>query len=95
MNRLVLRSKLDSNVRTEGPASFVAADESRFLGQLGVAESDLRPVGVARFGEARIDVVSEGGFVRAGTPVRVREVEGARIVVRAEPAQSVGRDDAG
>ncbi len=85
-NRLVLSSKLTSNVHARGPESFVAADESRFVGQLGVAESDLRPVGVARFGETRVDVISEGGYVAAGTRVRVREVEGGRIVVRAEPA---------
>lgn len=84
MRRLVLESSLASNVHPSGPSSFVAADDSRFLGLEGVAESDLRPVGVARFGSERIDVVSEGGYVRAGTRVRVCLVEGARIVVRAD-----------
>lgn len=87
MSGLVLSSTLASNVTPEGPSTFVSADETRFQDQLGVAESDLRPVGVARFGETRIDVVSEGGYVRAGTPVRVIEVEGGRIVVRAEPGE--------
>jgi membrane-bound serine protease (ClpP class) len=81
---LVLSSTLASNVHTSGPSSFVSADETRFVGQHGVAESDLRPVGVARFGATRVDVVSEGDYVRAGTRVRVIAVEGARIVVRAE-----------
>jgi membrane-bound serine protease (ClpP class) len=84
MRGLILHSTLASNVRAEGPSSFVSADETRFLGQLGVAESDLRPSGVARFGDARVDVVSEGGYVAAGTAVRVLEVEGGRIVVRPE-----------
>jgi membrane-bound serine protease (ClpP class) len=83
MSGLVLSSALASNVTPEGPSSFVSADETRFRGQEGVAESDLRPVGVARIGDARVDVISEGGYVRAGTRVRVLEVEGARIVVRA------------
>jgi membrane-bound serine protease (ClpP class) len=87
MNKLVLKSKLASNVETKGPNSFVSADESRLVGLLGVAESDLRPVGVARFGDVRIDVVSEGGYIAAGTQVRVREVEGARVVVRPELAE--------
>lgn len=95
MNKLVLRSKLSSNLQPEPATSFVAADESRFVGQLGVAESDLRPVGVARFGDARVDVVSEGGYVRAGTHVRVREVEGARIVVRAEPSEEEAERERG
>ncbi|MEY4508694.1 MAG: hypothetical protein RLZZ450_816 [Pseudomonadota bacterium] len=83
MGGLILSSTLASNVTPDGPASFVSADETRFAGKVGVAESDLRPVGVARFGDARVDVISEGGYVRAGTRVRVLEVEGARIVVRA------------
>ncbi|MET0344540.1 MAG: NfeD family protein [Polyangiales bacterium] len=84
MRWMVLDQKLSSNVRHDGPASFVAADETPLVGQRGVAESDLRPVGVARFGARRVDVVSEGSYVRAGTSVRVCEVEGGRIVVRAE-----------
>ncbi len=86
---LVLKNTLASNTHAHGPSSFVSADESKYVGQSGVAESDLRPVGVARFGEHRIDVVSEGGYVRAGSRVRVIEVSGARIVVRAE-ADDVG-----
>jgi membrane-bound serine protease (ClpP class) len=61
---------------------FVSSDESRFAGRVGVAESDLRPVGVARFGDERVDVVSEGAYVARGSEVRVVQVEGARIVVR-------------
>jgi membrane-bound serine protease (ClpP class) len=86
---LVLQSSLASNTHAAGPASFVSADESKYVGQSGIAESDLRPVGVARFGEQRVDVVSEGGYVRAGSRVRVIAVEGARIVVRPE-AEHVG-----
>jgi membrane-bound serine protease (ClpP class) len=68
--------------RSEG---FIASDESRLLGQRGTAESDLRPVGVARFGDTRVDVITEGEFVPRGAKLRVLHVEGARIVVRAEP----------
>ncbi|MDB4988787.1 MAG: hypothetical protein JWN04_3965 [Myxococcaceae bacterium] len=87
MSGLVLSSTLASNTHAEGPDSFVSTDDTRFAGQLGVTESDLRPVGVARFGEQRVDVVSEGGYVPAGSRVRVLTVEGARIVVRVEAAE--------
>lgn len=66
---------------------FIASDESRFAGRTGVAESDLRPVGVARFGDERVDVVSEGEYVARGSTVQVVQVEGARIVVRAVGAR--------
>lgn len=74
-----------ATTRSEG---FVASDESRLMGQLGVAESDLRPVGVARFGEERVDVVSEGAFIARGTPLRVVLVEGPRVVVRPAPSDT-------
>lgn len=67
---------------TQGP-DYVASSDYRFLlGAAGTAISFLRPAGVAVFGETRVDVLTEGDFVPAGTPVRVTRVEGARIFVR-------------
>jgi membrane-bound serine protease (ClpP class) len=54
------------------------------IGQEGVTVTDLRPAGAARFGEERIDVVSSGPWVPAGTSVRIVGAEGYRHVV--EPA---------
>ena len=64
-------------------APKLAPDRSDLLGRDGVATSDLRPAGVARFGDERVDVVSEGEFVSAGAHVRVLNVDGNRVVVRA------------
>lgn len=52
------------------------------VGQAGVALSDLRPAGVARFGGRRVDVVTEGDHVPQGAQIRVVRVEGRRVVVR-------------
>ena len=58
------------------------------VGTIGRAVTDLRPGGTAAFhddalGDARlVDVVSDSGFVRANTPVTVREIHGNRVVVR-------------
>jgi membrane-bound serine protease (ClpP class) len=58
--------------------------ETKEQGYVGPGDSSpLRPAGVAEFEGRRVDVVSEGAFVAAGTPVRVVAVEGSRIVVRA------------
>ena len=51
------------------------------LGLQGVAVTDLRPAGTARFGEESVDVVSAGPWVQAGTPIRVVRAEGYRHVV--------------
>jgi membrane-bound serine protease (ClpP class) len=53
------------------------------VGQEGVALTTLRPAGMARFGEKKVDVVSEGEEVERDSRVRVIEVKGNRVVVRA------------
>lgn len=54
----------------------------------GVAESVLRPAGIARLAGRRIDVVTRGEMIEAGTAVTVLAVEGARVVVAARPGSS-------
>jgi membrane-bound serine protease (ClpP class) len=64
---------------TEG---FVAAlPRGDLVGQEGVALTDLRPSGVAQVAGERMDVVTEGEYVAAGSPVRVLRSEGYRHVV--------------
>ncbi len=53
------------------------------LGQSGVAHTDLRPAGIVVIGTQKIDVLSEAGFVTKGTAVKVIQVAGNRVVVRA------------
>ncbi len=69
---------------TQGADYVASLDHRHLLGASGTALSFLRPAGVAMFGETRADVLTEGDFVPAGTPVRVTRVEGARIFVRPE-----------
>ncbi|MCB9832028.1 MAG: hypothetical protein H6807_06085 [Planctomycetes bacterium] len=57
-------------------------------GEQGVAVTALRPSGVVRIGDRKVDVVTRGAFLEAGTPVRVVEVSGNRVVVRAEESRS-------
>src|SRR5690606_16440948 len=59
-----------------------APPRSDLIGSEGVAVTDLRPAGVAQFGDERLDVVSEGVWIAAGTPVRIVRAEGYRHVVR-------------
>jgi membrane-bound serine protease (ClpP class) len=58
--------------------------KSRFLEQRGRALTDLRPAGVAIIGEERVDVVSEGDYISADSPITVYKVIGNRVVVRLE-----------
>jgi membrane-bound serine protease (ClpP class) len=60
-------------------------------GATGVTATALRPAGRATLDGHGVDVTSEGGFVEAGTRVRVVRVEGARVVVRPEAPATTGR----
>ena len=66
--------------RATGYASAVRRDE--LVGKEGVAATDLRPSGTGIFGDERIDVVSEAGWVESGTPIHIVASEGYRHVVR-------------
>lgn len=77
MRRLVLTEE-------QGPEYVAAPNQSELLGESGIAASYLRPAGVAMLGARRVDVLTEGEFIAAGTPIRVTRVEGSRIFV--EPA---------
>ncbi|MEA2710352.1 MAG: hypothetical protein QOF78_2953 [Phycisphaerales bacterium] len=88
-NKLILTSvagdipvvDLDRPIET-GPA----------VGDVGVAITDLKPGGSVKFTtesfpDGRVAaVISDSGFVRAGTGVIVREVAGNRVVVRVQEA---------
>ncbi len=75
-HRLVLATAAD---RTEGYASAPTA--SSLLGKVGAATSFLRPSGTATFDDLPVDVITRGAFIKAGTTVRVVEVQGSRVVV--------------
>ena len=74
-------SKLALSHTEEGYTS----DEGKFYefkGKKGEALTILRPAGTALIDGRRVDVVTGGEFITAGTPIEVILVEGARIVVR-------------
>ena len=63
---------------------------SGYVGRTGIAVTDLRLSGKASLGDELLDVVSQHEYLDKGTPIRVVEVEGARIVVIRERARTEG-----
>ena len=76
---------LTSNPRgpsfSEAPASF-ATPSSLTPGTTGSALTTLRPSGKARFADHVVDVVTEGEYIAAETPVTVIQSDGMRVVVK-------------
>ncbi|MEM1270498.1 MAG: NfeD family protein, partial [Bacteroidota bacterium] len=66
---------------------YTSADSNlSLLGQTGPAITSLRPAGLAEIDGQRIDVVSQGDFIDAGTVVEVVTVKGSRVVVKRSAA---------
>jgi len=76
-SQLVLQTGLNAH---QGFTSEPLSDHA-YEGKLGTAASDLRPSGIAVIGGKRVDVVSNGGYIDAGQPIKVDHVDGNRIVV--------------
>jgi len=66
----------------QSPRHFINA-ASVTAGARGVAVSMLRPSGKARFSDQLVDVITDGEFVPAETPVTVVQTDGMRVVVKA------------
>ncbi|MGL4420085.1 MAG: NfeD family protein, partial [Gemmataceae bacterium] len=80
-NKMMLGGPEESGENGLNDMPGVAA-AAALLGAIGTAMTTLRPAGMAQFGEQYLDVVTDGGYISAGTRVRVIEVEGTRIVVK-------------
>ncbi|MCW5830787.1 MAG: hypothetical protein KIT79_15895 [Deltaproteobacteria bacterium] len=73
--KLVLETAIGSEAKS-APSEWTALQ-----GTEGMAQTDLRPAGVADIAGRRLDVVADCAFIQRGTRVRVKKVEGRRILV--------------
>ncbi|TDU64056.1 membrane-bound serine protease (ClpP class) [Prosthecobacter fusiformis] len=73
--RLVLDSSIDQG-EAKAPNTATVS-----IGDLGQTISALRPYGTAQFGERRIEAMVESGYLQSGTEVRIRDIQGPKIIV--------------
>ncbi|MHC4446636.1 MAG: NfeD family protein [Planctomycetota bacterium] len=99
LNRIVLRAEIGGagpvGGRAAGGAAAAEAGPRETMGagltglrpgDVGVAETDLRPAGRANFDGRLVDVKSIGSYIEQGTPIRVATV--GRFVIEVEEAAS-------
>ncbi|MCA9320835.1 MAG: hypothetical protein KDB18_12995 [Salinibacterium sp.] len=77
-NRLLMKPP---PFKTGASPAAAEAGLDQLVGREGHTESPMRPAGIVDLDGRRVDAVSDGGFLAAGTRVRVTHVEGNRIVV--------------
>lgn len=76
--RLVLGAMDDDG--EDRPPPVEADPYKAMVGQEGVVVTDLRPVGVIRIGEERLDALSETTVIRSGSKVKVVGVVDGRLL---------------
>jgi membrane-bound serine protease (ClpP class) len=92
---LVLRYILPKlSVVVEGPylettlkdshADSIEAAEAK-VGDVGVTLTFLRPSGKVKINDEVFDVITQGEFMEKGTPVKISEIKGNRIIVSRIP----------
>jgi membrane-bound serine protease (ClpP class) len=70
----------------------VASGAALLVGSLGVAKTELAPAGIVRAGGDEWSAVSEGGAIPQGAAVRVRRIDGLRLIVGPEASSSGRRE---
>jgi membrane-bound serine protease (ClpP class) len=58
-------------------------EQAAHLGRTGLAVSNLRPSGKARFGDEVLDVITQGDMIGKGQPVKIIGYSGSAAVVAA------------
>lgn len=74
---------LAASLKRDAEAAAIESEKrSRYVGRSGVALSPLRPTGIADIDGDRIEVVTEGGFVAAGSRIKVVAMDRRHFFVR-------------
>ena len=68
---------------TDRASGYIGGENlEKYLGKEGRALTDLRPAGTAELEGERVDVLTRGEYLEAGTELIVTEVGGNRVVVK-------------
>ncbi len=84
---------LATSLKSE-PEARPGEHRARYLGREGIAVTPLRPVGIVEIDGERIEAVTEGQYIAAGSRVRVVAMDRrryfVRLATRSEPSSSPG-----
>ena len=78
---LSLSSNLAPGTSLTNTISNTGTASSLFAGNEGIAISPLHPTGRAQIGQEHFDVLTEGEFIAAGTPIQILKIMDQKIIV--------------
>ena len=90
LDRLVLKDALN---RDEIEEAREADSRARYLGSIGTAVTPLRPTGVVDVDGERLEVLTEGAFISAGSSVKIVAMDRRRYFVRLATEKETAPDN--
>lgn len=81
---------LESDVSKENGYDSSIERLDGMVGMTGVVLTDLRPAGIAKIDEKRVDVTSEGGYIISGESIKVIKIDGNKVLVMKEDTNNFG-----
>jgi membrane-bound ClpP family serine protease len=89
-SKLFRRFVLEATVAQRPALAFASAAGMPGVGAIGMAVTDLRPIGRVQFGDMLLEVRSSGGWIGSGRNVRVVAQDGQGLVVEADSSPFPG-----
>lgn len=89
-NKFILQTSLPSGEQLQ---QLEGVERKQYLGKTGSVLTPLRPTGVIEIDGERLEVVTEGGFIAAGSRVRVVAMDRRRYFVRLDESAALPKSD--
>ena len=78
-----IKSPIKLETDMQGKNLFIEEKDMEYLlGKKGVACTDLRPSGKGEFNGVKLDILSDGEFIKKGVKITVTEIKNNKIFVR-------------
>ena len=79
--KMILKQRIFSYSNTKTINSDEITNKNISVGTSGVALSNLRPAGIAEFAHQRLNVLTDGTYIKSGARVKIIRIEGKKIFV--------------
>ena len=82
LNSKKVKSPIKLDTDLSGRDLFIEEKDMNYLvGKKGVAITDLRPAGKGEFDGVRLDIFSEGNYIKRGKTLTIKEIRNNKIIV--------------
>jgi membrane-bound serine protease (ClpP class) len=85
----------ESLARSEDARQDRVSSIKELIGQVGITDSSLRPIGFVRIAGQRLDAIAEGDMIEAGQSVKVVDAYDNQLKVRPVDAQDESKPESG